>query len=222
MSEYAIKTKNLCKKYQMGQYSVDALTDINLVIPQGQFLSIMGKSGSGKSTLLHLIGGLDQQTSGSVWIGDQEISTMSENKMSLFRRKYLGFVFQFFNLIPELNLRENIIFPSLLENNSFDEKYFEELCTVLELKDRLSHLPSQVSGGQQQRAAIARALIMKPKAILLDEPTGNLDYSTSQSVLKLLRTLSDRWQQTVILVTHDHEAASFADCIVEIRDGKII
>jgi len=182
----------------------------------------MGKSGSGKSTLLHLIGGLDQQTSGSVWIGDQEISTMSEAKMSLFRRKYLGFVFQFFNLIPELNLRENIIFPSLLENNSFDEKYFEELCTVLELKDRLSHLPSQVSGGQQQRAAIARALIMKPKAILLDEPTGNLDYSTSQSVLTLLRTLSDRWQQTVILVTHDHEAASFADCIVEIRDGKII
>lgn len=222
MGNNMIKTDHLCKRYQMGQQIVDALKDVSLVIPQGKFVSIMGKSGSGKSTLLHLIGGLDRQTSGSVWIGDREISKMTESKLSLFRRKHLGFVFQFFNLVPELNLRENIIFPSLLEMNSYDENYFNELCEILELQDRLHHLPGQVSGGQQQRAAIARALILKPDAILLDEPTGNLDDATSRSVLRLLHLLSNRWQQTVILVTHDQEAASCADITIKIKDGQIV
>lgn len=222
MSNNTIRVEHLCKSYQMGQQIVDALKDVSLEIPQGKFVSVMGKSGSGKSTLLHLIGGLDKQTSGSVWIGNQEISKMPESKLSLFRRKHLGFVFQFFNLIPELNLRENIIFPSLLEKNSYDENYFHELCEILELQDRLHHLPNQVSGGQQQRAAIARALILRPDAILLDEPTGNLDDASSRSVLRLLHMLSDRWQQTVILVTHDQEAASCADITINIKDGQIV
>lgn len=222
MINNTIRVEHLCKSYQMGQQIVDALKDVSLEIPQGKFVSVMGKSGSGKSTLLHLIGGLDKQTSGSVWIGNQEISNMPESKLSLFRRKHLGFVFQFFNLIPELNLRENIIFPSLLEKNSYDENYFHELCEILELQDRLHHLPNQVSGGQQQRAAIARALILRPDAILLDEPTGNLDDASSRSVLRLLHMLSDRWQQTVILVTHDQEAASCADITINIKDGQIV
>lgn len=222
MEAQIIRTVNLCKSYRMGQQTVDALHDVCLEIPQGQFLSIMGKSGSGKSTLLHLIGGLDRQTSGSVWIGDHEITDMPESRLSIFRRRHLGFVFQFFNLIPELTLRENIVFPSLLEKNTYDRSIFDELCDVLDLQDRLDHRPDQVSGGQQQRAAIARALILQPDVILLDEPTGNLDRVSSLSVLHLLRALSERWNQTVLLITHDEEAASYADRIIQITDGQLV
>lgn len=222
MDNQQIRTIDLCKTYQMGQNGINALANINISIPQGCFLSIMGKSGSGKSTLLHLLGGLDKPTSGSVFIGDQDISSLPESQLSRFRRRHLGFVFQFFNLIPELNLKENIIFPALLENRTYDKNYFMELCETLELEDRLKHLPGQVSGGQQQRTAIARALILKPCAILLDEPTGNLDSASSKAVMRLLKSLSERWQKTVVLVTHDEDAASYADRRLEIRDGRIL
>lgn len=222
MNQRSIRTSNLGKTYSIGQQSVEALRDISLEIPQGQFVSIMGKSGSGKSTLLHLIGGLDRQTTGSVWFGDHDISAMPEKKLSIFRRRHVGFVFQFYNLIPELTLRENIVFPSLLEMNSFDHDTFDKLCETLEITDRLDHRPDQTSGGQQQRAAIARALIMRPDAILLDEPTGNLDNAASQSVLRLLKNLSECWQQTVILVTHDQDAAFMANRVIYIRDGRLV
>ncbi|NLN45346.1 MAG: ABC transporter ATP-binding protein [Clostridiaceae bacterium] len=221
MEQPAIRTQNLCKTYQMGQTPVEALADVTLEIFPGEFVSIMGKSGSGKSTLLHLMGGLDRQTAGSVWIGDQEISEMPESRLSVFRRQHLGFVFQFFNLIPELTLWENIVFPSLLENNTYDREVFAELCDTLELRGRLIHRPSQVSGGQQQRAAIARALILRPDVILLDEPTGNLDQSSADAVLRLLRTVSERWHQTVVLVTHDEEAAAYGDRVIRLTDGRL-
>ncbi|MEA4888676.1 MAG: ABC transporter ATP-binding protein [Clostridiaceae bacterium] len=221
MNDELIQVTELSKQYKVGYQTVDALKNVNLEISQGQFVSIMGKSGSGKSTLLHLLGGLDRPTTGSVWIDGQVISALPEAKLSLFRRKNLGFVFQFFNLIPELNLKENIIFPALLEQKNYDIQYFNELCDALEISDRLRHLPDQVSGGQQQRAAIARALILKPRAIFLDEPTGNLDDASSRSVLGLLRELTNRWRQTIVMVTHDSDAAACADRIIELKDGKV-
>jgi len=221
MNDELIKVTELSKQYKVGHQTVDALKNVNLEISQGQFVSIMGKSGSGKSTLLHLLGGLDRPTTGSVRIDGQVISTLPETKISLFRRKNLGFVFQFFNLIPELNLKENIIFPALLEQKTYDIQYFNEICDVLEISDRLRHLPDQVSGGQQQRAAVARALILKPRAILLDEPTGNLDDASSRSVLGLLRELTNRWRQTIVMVTHDSDAAACADRIIELKDGRV-
>ncbi|MEA4887908.1 MAG: ABC transporter ATP-binding protein [Clostridiaceae bacterium] len=222
MANPIICVKNLCKNYVVGQTEIHALDDINMELYPGQFLSIMGKSGSGKTTFLNMLGGLDVPTSGSVYIDNQDIVRMPESRLSVFRRKNIGIVFQFFNLIPELNLRENIIMPALLDRKSIDESYFNELCETLAISDRLMHLPGQLSGGQQQRAAIARALMMKPKVVLFDEPTGNLDEISSQSVLQLIRQLADQFNQTIVLVTHDQDAAAISDFSVLFRDGKIV
>lgn len=220
MSEYIVQAKKLCKKYMIGQNEIRALSDIDLDIPEGQFLTVMGKSGSGKTTLLNMIGGLDLPDSGSVEISGQEITAMPEKKLSVFRRRNIGFVFQFFHLIPELNLRENIVMPLLLDRSGQEETYFNEICDTLEISDRLMHLPSEVSGGQQQRAAIARALIMKPKVILFDEPTGNLDETSSKTVMELVRRSSERFNQTIVMVTHDLDVASYSDVIIHLKDGE--
>ena len=216
-----IEVKNLCKVYGSGEAKVDALKDINLEIEQGEFVAIVGPSGSGKSTLLHLLGGVDKPSYGEVIIKGESIYKLKEKELSILRRRKIGFVFQFFNLIPVLKAEENIEMPVLLDGNKIDKKYMDELLKLLGLETRRKHHPSELSGGQQQRVSIGRALANKPSVILADEPTGNLDSKNSKEILELLKYSAKKYNQTLILITHDMNIAKAADRIITIEDGKI-
>ena len=216
-----VETVNLFKSYGTGNTKVDAVKDINLSINQGEFVAIVGSSGSGKSTLLHLMGGVDKPTSGKVFVDGIDIYSLSEKELAIFRRRKVGFIFQFYNLIPVLTAEENILLPLLLDNKKVDNKHIEELTNILGLKDRLTHLPNELSGGQQQRVSIGRALAYNPSIVLADEPTGNLDSKTSKEIIDLLKISVRRYNQTLILVTHDLDLASQADRIITIEDGQI-
>ncbi|MBD5146272.1 MAG: ABC transporter ATP-binding protein [Ruminococcus sp.] len=216
-----ICTKNLIKTYGSGENAVHALRSCNISFSEKQFTAIVGTSGSGKSTLLHLLGGLDTPTEGEVFYDDISVLKLDDSKLSTFRRQNIGFVFQFFELVPELTAKENILLPLMLDNAKEDKAYFKQLAETLGISERLSHYPSQLSGGQQQRVAIARALINKPKVMLCDEPTGNLDEKSSREVIGLLKDLQKKYGQTIIMVTHDSDIASSADKIIRIEDGEI-
>lgn len=216
-----LQTEKLKKYYGHGESQVKALDGVDLQICRGEFAAIVGTSGSGKSTLLHMLGGLDRPTSGKVWVDDKDIFSLKDDALCIFRRRKIGFVFQSYNLVPVLNVYENIVLPIQLDGNSVDEDYVKEILRVLGLEDRKNSLPSQLSGGQQQRVAIARALATKPAIVLADEPTGNLDSRTSQDVLSLLKITSDRFGQTVVMITHNEEIAQLADRIIRIEDGRI-
>jgi len=209
----------LCKTYGSGETAVEALKNVNFTVPKGEFIAVVGESGSGKSTLLNMIGALDMPSSGKVMIAGKNIFQMKDEELTIFRRRNIGFIFQAFNLIPELNVEQNIVFPLLLNYQKPDPEYVEEILSVLSLKDRRSHLPRQLSGGQQQRVAIGRALIARPMLILADEPTGNLDTQNSAEVIALLKTASKRYQQTIIMITHNRGLASAADRVLEVTDG---
>ena len=217
-----IEVKNLNKIYGSGEAEVKALKNINLNIEQGEFVAIVGQSGSGKSTLLHLIGGVDIPSSGEVIIDGKNIYKLKEKELSILRRRKLGFIFQFFNLIPVLTAQENIEMPVLLDNEKIDKKYMNELLRILGLEERKNNYPSQLSGGQQQRVSIGRALANKPSIILADEPTGNLDSKNSKAVLELLKYCAKKYNQTLILITHDINIAKSADRVITIEDGEII
>lgn len=217
-----LKTEHLCKIYGSAESRVEALRDVNLSVNQGEFVAIVGASGSGKSSLLHLLGGVDQPTSGQVIIDGIDLYSQSENELAVFRRRKIGFIFQSYNLIPVLTAEENIKLPMLLENKHVDEGYLEELLSVLGLSDRRQHLPSQLSGGQQQRTAIGRALINKPSIILADEPTGNLDSKNSKEIVDLLTFSVRKYNQTLIMITHDLNVAQRADRVVNIKDGTLL
>lgn len=216
-----IEIKNLCKVYGSGEAKVEALKNINLKIEQGEFVAIVGASGSGKSTLLHLLGGVDKPTSGEVTIKNESIYKLSEKELSILRRRKIGFVFQFFNLIPVLTAEENIEMPVLLDGGKIDKAYMEELLKLLGLETRRKHHPSELSGGQQQRVSIGRALANKPSVILADEPTGNLDSKNSKEILELLKYSAKKYNQTLILITHDLNIAKAADRVITIDDGEI-
>jgi len=216
-----LRIENLTKKYGKGQNEVIAVDDISFSVRKGEFVAIVGPSGSGKSTLLHLLGGVDKPSSGKVYIDDMDIYGLKERDLSILRRRRVGFVFQAYNLIPVLSAEENILMPLLLDNRKEDKKYIDELLTLLDLKDRRRHLPSELSGGQQQRVSIGRALANKPAIILADEPTGNLDTKTSREVLELLKYSAKKYNQTLILISHDMNIASMADRVINIVDGKI-
>ena len=216
-----IKVKNLSKVYGSGEAEVTALKNINLNIEQGEFVAIVGPSGSGKSTLLHLLGGVDKPSSGEVIIKGESIYKLKEKELAILRRRKLGFVFQFFNLIPVLTAEENIEMPVLLDNGKIDKNYMNELLKLLGLEERRNHHPSELSGGQQQRVSIGRALANKPSIILADEPTGNLDSKNSKEVLELLKYCAKKYNQTLILITHDINIAKSADRVITIEDGKI-
>lgn len=216
-----LRTENLKKYYGTGENQVKALDGVNLEVERGEFLAIVGSSGSGKSTLLHMLGGLDRPTSGKVFVDDKDISKLKEDALCVFRRRKIGFVFQSYNLVPVLNVYENIVLPIELDGNSVDEDYVNRVIGVLGLKGKLNNLPNQLSGGQQQRVAIARALAAKPSILLADEPTGNLDSRTSQDVLGLLKVTGEKFGQTIVMITHNEEIAQLADRIIRIEDGKI-
>ncbi|GLC30054.1 ABC transporter ATP-binding protein [Clostridium omnivorum] len=217
-----LKVENLNKTYGKGENIVEALKDINFSVNKGEFVAIVGASGSGKSTLLHLLGGLDRPTGGKVIIDGESIYDYKEEKLAIFRRRKIGFIFQFFNLIPVLDVEENVALPALLDNDKVDKKYLDEIIEILGLTERKSHLPSELSGGQQQRVSIGRALLNKPSIILADEPTGNLDSKNSKEVIELLKFTARKYNQTLILITHDINIASMADRIVTIEDGQIV
>lgn len=216
-----LETAGLRKTYGQGESLVHALDGVDLKIEQGEFVSVVGTSGSGKSTLLHMLGGLDYPTEGKIWIDGKDISALKEDTLAIFRRRKIGFVFQSYNLVPVLNVYENIVFPIQLDGNKVDEAYIDQIIHTLGLENKTNNLPSQLSGGQQQRVAIARALAAKPAIILADEPTGNLDSRTSQDVLGLLKVTARKFQQTIVMITHNEEIAQMADRIIRIEDGKI-
>lgn len=199
-----------------------ALDDVNLTLEKGSFTAIVGTSGSGKSTLLHLLGGVDRPTSGNIFIEDTDISTLNMEELAVFRRRKVGLVYQFYNLIPTLDVRKNILLPVLLDGRKPDEERFEQIVNTLGLTDRLSHLPRELSGGQQQRAAIARSLIYQPAILLADEPTGNLDRRNSEETIELLKLSNRKYNQTVLLITHDEKTALMAERVLTLEDGKII
>ena len=216
-----LEVQDLCKTYGTGETEVHALNHVSFSVRKGEFIAIIGESGSGKSTLLNVIGALDSATSGRVWIDGQDIFSMPEKKLTVFRRQHIGFIFQSFNLIPELNVEQNITFPLLLDYKKPDQKFVNELLQVLGLGERRKHLPGQLSGGQQQRVAIGRALVTHPALIMADEPTGNLDSKNSQEVLALLQTMSDRYQQTILMITHNKNHAGAADRVFRMSDGVL-
>ena len=216
-----LQTIDLKKYYRQGETVTKALDGVSLEINAGEFVSIVGTSGSGKSTLLHMMGGLDSPTSGKVLINGEEISGKNAEQLTVFRRRHIGFVFQNYNLVPVLNVYENIVLPVQLDGRNVDEKLMTEIVNVLGLKDKLEVLPNNLSGGQQQRVSIARALLAKPEIILADEPTGNLDSKTTQDVLSLLKVTSMKFHQTVVMITHNEAIAQLADRIIRIEDGKI-
>ncbi|MGI6012903.1 MAG: ABC transporter ATP-binding protein [Oscillospiraceae bacterium] len=217
-----LQTKDLKKIYGAGETAVHALDGVNLSVEKGEFLAIVGTSGSGKSTLLHMLGGLDRPTSGSVVVDGKEIFSLKDEELTIFRRRKIGFVFQNYNLVPTLNVYENIVLPVQLDGNAPDATYVENIIDTLGLKSKLSNLPNNLSGGQQQRVAIARALASKPAIILADEPTGNLDSRTSQDVLGLLKITGEKFNQTIVMITHNEEIAQLADRIIRIEDGNIM
>lgn len=216
-----LEVKNISKTYGSGETAVKALTDVSFSVPKGEYVAIVGESGSGKSTLLNMIGALDTPTSGKVLIDGKDIFSMNDRKLTVFRRRNIGFIFQAFNLIPELTVEQNIIFPMLLDYQKPDKQYLEELLAVLNLKDRRNHLPSQLSGGQQQRVAIGRALFTRPALILADEPTGNLDTQNTSEVITLLKEASRKYEQTIVMITHSRSVAQTADRVLQVSDGQL-
>lgn len=217
-----LKVENLCKFYGSKDSEVKALNNVSFSVNAGEFISIIGPSGSGKSTLLHLLGALDNPSSGNVFIEGENIYTYKEEKKSILRRRKIGFVFQFFNLVPILDVEENLSLPVLIDENKVDMDYLNEVIKFLGLEDRRKHLPSELSGGQQQRVAIGRALINKPSIILADEPTGNLDTKTSKEIMEILRLSAKKFNQTLIVITHNIEIANMADRVIKIEDGEIV
>ncbi|HIW56732.1 MAG TPA: ABC transporter ATP-binding protein [Firmicutes bacterium] len=217
-----LRTENLKKYYGGGDALVKALDGVDLSVPSGEFTAIVGTSGSGKSTLLHMLGGLDRPTDGRVVVDGKDIFTLKDDELTIFRRRKIGFIFQSYNLVPTLNVYENIVLPIQLDGNRVDDKHIKNIIETLGLSEKTDSLPSQLSGGQQQRVAIARALATKPAIILADEPTGNLDSKTSLDVLGLLKITSDKFKQTIVMITHNEEIAQMADRIVRIEDGRII
>lgn len=217
-----LKTTELKKLYGSKPNIVNALDGIDFSVEKGEFVAIVGSSGSGKSTLLNMLGGLDMPTSGSVIVGDQELAKMKNEQLTIFRRRHIGFVFQSYNLVPVLNVYENIVLPMELDGSPVDGTFLQELVTLLGLEDKLNRMPNNLSGGQQQRVAIARALIAKPSIVLADEPTGNLDSRSGSDVLGLLKTTSRKFGQTIVMITHNNTLAQLADRIVRIEDGKIV
>ncbi|MEA4941434.1 Macrolide export ATP-binding/permease protein MacB [bioreactor metagenome] len=217
-----LETKQLRKIYGTGETAVHALDGVNFTVEKGEFVAIVGMSGSGKSTLLHMLGGLDRPTSGSVTVDGKEIFALKDEELTIFRRRKIGFVFQNYNLVPVLNVYENIVLPIQLDGNTPDKVYIDSIIDTLGLHSKLQNLPNNLSGGQQQRVAIARALAAKPAIILADEPTGNLDSKTSQDVLGLLKVTSQKFSQTIVMITHNEEIAQLADRIIRIEDGKIV
>lgn len=216
-----LEVKSIFKTYGSGEATVHALKNATFSVPKGEFVAIVGESGSGKSTLLNMVGALDTPTSGKVFIDGKDIFAMKDSKLTVFRRRNIGFIFQSFNLIPELTVEQNIIFPVLLDYQKPDKKHLEELLTVLNLKERRQHLPSQLSGGQQQRVAIGRALITWPSLILADEPTGNLDMQNTSEVIALLKEASKKYEQTIVMITHSRSIAQTADRILQVSDGVL-
>lgn len=217
-----LKTVNLSKIYGEGENQVKASDEINLSIDKGEFVAIVGSSGSGKSTLLHMLGCLDKPTSGEIYIEGEDLANYGDDALSVVRRRKIGFVFQAYNLIPVMTVRENIEMPVLLDGKKPDKKYIDDLIEMLGLADRVEHLPNQLSGGQQQRVSIARALANKPSIILADEPTGNLDKKNSIEVMEILKASAKKYEQTLILITHEASVANLADRVIELSDGKII
>ena len=217
-----LETRNLRKIYGSGDTEVRALDGVNLSVDSGEFVAIVGTSGSGKSTLLHMLGGLDRPTSGSVIVDGKDIFSLKDEALTIFRRRKIGFVFQSYNLVPVLNARENIVLPIQLDGRQVDEDFLDKIVNTLGLEKKLGSLPSQLSGGQQQRVALARALAAAPAIILADEPTGNLDSRTSQDVLSLLKVTSQKFAQTIVMITHNEEIAQTADRIIRIEDGRIV
>ena len=214
-----LEVQNLCKTYGKGEAEVRALDHVSFSVGKGEFIAIVGESGSGKSTLVNVVGAVDNPTSGKVLIDGKDIFSMSEKKLTIFRRQHIGFIFQSFNLIPELNVEQNITFPLLLDYKQPNDKFVYELLNVLGLVERRNHLPSQLSGGQQQRVAIGRALVTRPALIMADEPTGNLDSKNSQEVISLLQTMSSRYQQTILMITHNENHARAANRVFRMADG---
>ena len=217
-----LETRNLRKIYGSGDTEVRALDGVDLSVNSGEFVAIVGTSGSGKSTLLHMLGGLDRPTSGSVIVDGKDIFSLKDEALTIFRRRKIGFIFQNYNLVPVLNARENIVLPIQLDGRQVDEDFLDKIVNTLGLEKKLGSLPSQLSGGQQQRVAIARALAAAPAIILADEPTGNLDSRTSQDVLSLLKVTSQKFAQTIVMITHNEEIAQTADRIIRIEDGRIV
>ena len=216
-----IKAAGLKKYYVTDNYEVHALDGVSLSVEEGEFLAIIGTSGSGKTTLLQILGGLDEPTAGGVWIRGNSLKDMTEDERTIFRRRNIGFVFQQYNLIPVINVYENIVLPLRLDGAEIDEKLLEDIVRTLKIGEKSENLPEELSGGQQQRVAIARALMVKPAVLLCDEPTGNLDSVTSMEVISLLKTCAARFHQTVIVVTHQEAIAQMADCILRVEDGKL-
>ena len=216
-----LEVSKICKTYGSGDTAVQALKNVSFSVPMGEYVAIVGESGSGKSTLLNMIGALDTPTSGKVLIDGKDTFSMKENRLTIFRRRNIGFIFQAFNLIPELTVEQNMIFPVLLDYQKPDGAYLEELLSVLNLTERRNHLPSQLSGGQQQRVAIGRALITRPALILADEPTGNLDTQNSSEVIALLKEASRKYAQTIIMITHSRSIAQTADRVLQVSDGVL-
>ena len=216
-----LEVKSLSKTYGSGNTAVHALKNVSFAVPKGEFVAIVGESGSGKSTLLNMIGALDTPTEGKIYIDGKDILSMDDNAMTVFRRRNIGFIFQAFNLIPELTVEQNIIFPVLLDYQKPDMAYLDELLTILNLQERRNHLPGQLSGGQQQRVAIGRALFTRPSLILADEPTGNLDSKNTNEVIALLKETSKKYEQTIVMITHSSSVAQMADRILKVSDGML-
>ncbi|HIV95520.1 MAG TPA: ABC transporter ATP-binding protein [Candidatus Sellimonas avistercoris] len=222
MSQWMVEAKGLKKYYRLGEHIVKALDGVDFTVKEQEFVAIVGKSGSGKSTLLHMLGGLDVPTEGSVCIDGKNLAGMNKEQLTVFRRRKVGFVFQNYNLVQDLNVYENIVLPIELDGRPVDKRFMEEMLDLLKLQEKKEALPSNLSGGQQQRVAIARALASKPRILLADEPTGNLDSASGHDVLGLLKVAARQFRQTVILITHDMDIAQMADRIVHIEDGKIV
>lgn len=217
-----LRVEHLTKRYGQGEAQVSALDDVSFCVEQGEFVAIVGPSGSGKSTLLHLLGGVDRPTGGKVYVSDKDMYALDETALAIFRRRQIGLIYQFYNLIPVLNVEENITLPLLLDNRSVNTQQLDSMVEALGLKKRLQHLPSQLSGGQQQRVSIGRALMASPAIVLADEPTGNLDRTNSREIIDLLKRLHDELHQTLIIITHDEGIALQADRILKIEDGHIV
>ena len=217
-----LRVENLRKTYGKGDTLVKALDGVNFSVEKGEFVAVVGASGSGKSTLLHLLGGVDRPTSGKIIIDGEDVYKLNETNLAIFRRRQVGLIYQFYNLIPILNVKENITLPILLDGKEPDEEYLDELIDTLGLSKRVKHLPNELSGGQQQRVSIGRALMNRPALVLADEPTGNLDSKSSKDIIELLKLSNQKYKQTIIMITHDHNLALNADRIITIDDGKII